>query len=133
MRPLAIALRDTGLSVWYNETVLRIGDSLRRKIDKELANSRFGAVVLSRAFFERGWPEYELDGVVTQTLAGEPVPLPWWLDVTKRQIMNYSSSLVDRVACSIAMYTVEEIAAEFGDLISNPADGQEATRAQLEG
>jgi hypothetical protein len=31
------------LSVWYDEFEMRIGDSLRRKIDKGLANSRFGA------------------------------------------------------------------------------------------
>ena len=42
VRPLATALRDAGLSVWYDEVELRIGDSLRRKIDKGLASSRFG-------------------------------------------------------------------------------------------
>ena len=110
-RPLAIALRDAGLSVWYDEFELRIGDSLRRKIDQGLANSRFGAVVLSRAFFGRGWPEYELDGLVTRAVAGEQVLLPVWHDGTKRQVMDYSSSLADRLARSTATHTVEEIAA----------------------
>ncbi len=122
VRPLAIALRDAGLSVWYDEFELRIGDSLRRKIDKGLANSRFGAVVLSQAFFGRGWPEYELDGLVTRAVAGEQVLLPVWHDVTKRQVMGYSSSLADRVARSTATHTVEEIAAEIVDLIRNPPD-----------
>ena len=133
VRPLAIALRDAGLSVWYDEFELRIGDSLRRKIDKGLANSRFGAVVLSRAFFGRGWPEYELDGLVTQALAGEQVLLPVWHDVTERQVMDYSSSLADRVARSTATHTVEEIATEIADLIRNPPVGYEATRARLDG
>lgn len=60
VRPLANALKEAGLTVWYDEFELRIGDSLRRKIDKGLASSRFGVVVLSKAFFGRGWPEYEL-------------------------------------------------------------------------
>ena len=109
VRPLATALRDAGLSVWYDEFELRIGDSLRRKIDKGLASSRFGVVVLSRAFFGRGWPEYELDGLVTRTVSGEQLPLPVWHDVTKREVMNYSPSLADRVARSNTAFRALEL------------------------
>ena len=116
-------LRDAGLSVWYDEFELKIGDSLRRKIDKGLAASRFGVVVLSRAFFGRGWPEYELDGLVTRTVAGEQILLPVWHNVTKREVMEYSPSLADRVARSTATHTVEEIAAEIVDVIRNPPEG----------
>ncbi len=42
VRPLATALQRSGLKVWYDEFELRIGDSLRRKIDQGLAGSRFG-------------------------------------------------------------------------------------------
>jgi len=47
VRPLAHALQDGGLKVWYDEFELKIGDSLRRKIDSGLAKSRFGIVALS--------------------------------------------------------------------------------------
>jgi hypothetical protein len=47
VRPLVHALRDTGLTVWFDELELKIGNSLRRKIDHGLARSRFGIVVLS--------------------------------------------------------------------------------------
>ena len=123
VRPLATALRDAGLSVWYDEFELRIGDSLRRKIDRGLANSRFGVVVLSRAFFGRGWPEYELNGLVTRTVSGEQVLLPVWHNVTKREVMDYSPSLADRVARSTGTHTLEEIAAEIVDVIRNPPQG----------
>ena len=118
-RPLATALDDAGLRVWFDEFELRIGDSLRRKIDKGLAASRFGVVVLSRAFFGRGWPEYELDGLVTQAVSGLQVLLPVWHNVTKHEVMEYSPSLADRVARRTATHTVEEIAAEIGDVIRN--------------
>jgi len=65
VRPLAIALKNKGLSVWYDEFELKIGDSLRRKIDKGLANSNFGIVVISRSFIKKGWTNYELDGLIT--------------------------------------------------------------------
>lgn len=121
VRPLANALKEGGLSVWYDEFELRIGDSLRRKIDRGLASSRFGVVILSSAFFGRGWPEYELDGLVTRTVSGEQILLPVWHNVSKREVMGYSPSLADRLARSTATHTVEEIAAEIIDVIRNPA------------
>ena len=119
-RPLAIALQAAGLSVWYDEFELRIGDSLRRKIDKGLASSRFGVVVLSQAFLGRGWPEYELDGLVTRAVSGDQVLLPIWHKVSKREVMDYSPSLADRLARSTTTHTVEEIAAEIVDVIRDP-------------
>ena len=47
VRPLAIALKNKGINVWYDEFELKIGDSLRRKIDQGLSRSKFGIVVLS--------------------------------------------------------------------------------------
>ena len=119
-RPLATALQGAGLSVWYDEFELRIGDSLRRKIDKGLASSRFGVVVFSQAFFGRGWPEYELDGLVTLAVSGDQILLPIWHNISKREVMEYSPSLADRIARSTATHTVEEIAAEIVDVIRNP-------------
>lgn len=117
VRPLATALQASGLNVWYDEFELRIGDSLRKRIDRGLSHSRFGVVVLSPAFFGRGWPEYELDGLVTMAVSGEQVLLPIWHSVTKQQVMDYSPSLADRLARSTATHTVEEIASEIADVI----------------
>ena len=87
VRPLAHALSDGGLTVWYDEFELRIGDSLRRKIDTGLAKSRFGIVVLSRSFFGKGWTNYELDGLVTRAVSGEQVLLPIWHEITKQELI----------------------------------------------
>lgn len=121
VRPLAEALREAGLKVWYDEFELRIGDSLRRKIDRGLGSSRFGVVVLSKAFFGKGWPEYELDGVVTRAVTGDQILLPVWHNVSKREVISYSASLADRLARSTSTHTVEEIAGEIVDVIRNPA------------
>jgi TIR domain len=37
VRPLAYELQERGLRVWFDESELRIGDSLRRKIDQGIA------------------------------------------------------------------------------------------------
>jgi len=57
VRPLAIALQEAQLKVWYDEFTLNAGDSLRRSIDKGLAGSRWGLVVLSPYFFAKEWPQ----------------------------------------------------------------------------
>lgn len=116
-RPLAEALRKNGLSVWYDEFELRIGDSLRRKIDKGIANSNFGVIVISRDFISKGWTNYELDGLITRTVNGEQTLLPVWHNITMREVINYSSSLADKLARSTTDFTVEEIADEIADLI----------------
>lgn len=117
VRQLANALRDEGLSVWYDEFELRIGDSLRQKIDRGLANSRVGLVVLSHAFLSKGWTNYELDGIVTRSVSGEQILLPIWHNISKDEVMKYSPSLADKVARSTALHTVGEIAAEIADVI----------------
>jgi hypothetical protein len=117
VRPLANSLREGGLKVWYDEFELKIGDSLRRKIDAGLAKSKFGVVVLSRSFFGKGWTNYELDGLVTRAVTGEQILLPIWHDITKQEVIDYSPSLADKVARSTGTHTVEEIAAEIIEVI----------------
>lgn len=119
VRPLANALIEQGLNVWFDEMTLRIGDSLRQKIDRGLANSRVGLVVLSPAFIKKGWTNYELDGIVTRTVSGEQVLLPIWHNITKQQVVDFSPSLADKVARSTATHTIAEIAAEIADLLQS--------------
>lgn len=118
VRPLAIALQSEGLSVWYDEFELKIGDSLRRKIDLGLANSRFGIVVLSKEFIRKGWTNYELDGIITKTMTGEQVMLPIWHNITKQEVIDFSPSLADKLARNTSFYTVQEIAEEIAEVIN---------------
>jgi hypothetical protein len=87
-----------GLLVWYDEFALKVGDSLRRSIDRGLGRSRFGIVVLSHAFFEKEWPQRELDGLVAREVDGRKVILPVWHEVTLEEVRRYSPTLADRVA-----------------------------------
>lgn len=110
VRPLAEKLIAAGLSIWYDEFELTVGDSLRKSIDRGLANSRFGIVVLSPSFFAKNWTEYELNGLVTREMAdGSKVILPLWHHVSKDDVRKYSPSLADKVALNTAVSTLDEI------------------------
>ena len=119
VRPLALALQGHGLSVWYDEFAMRIGDSLRRKIDTGISRSRFGLVVFSHAFFAKSWPQYELDGLVTLSVSGKQVLLPLWHNISKDEVVQQSPSLADKVALRTSDYSIEEIAAEIAAIITS--------------
>lgn len=99
-RPLAQALRSKGISVWYDEFSLKMGDSLRASIDYGLANSRYGVVILSKSFFAKRWPGQELNGLSTREVDGRNVILPIWHRVNFEDVRGFSLMLADRVASS---------------------------------
>lgn len=99
-RPLAEGLRARGLKVWFDEITLTVGDSLRRSIDRGLAHSRFGIVVISPNFMRKEWTQKELDGLVGREVAGTKVILPVWHGITTDEIRAYSPILADRFAVS---------------------------------
>jgi hypothetical protein len=98
VRPLAQALTRAGLRVWFDEFTLRVGDSLRRSIDRGLANSKFGIVVISPAFLRKEWPQKELDGLVARENQGHKVILPVWHNIDQETLAKYSPTLADRLA-----------------------------------
>lgn len=109
-RPLAKSLISRGLSVWYDEFTLTIGDSLRKSIDHGLATCTFGLIIVSSNFFSKNWTQYELNGLVTREMEGRKVILPIWHKVTKDDVMRFSPSLADKVALDTSLLTIDEIA-----------------------
>lgn len=96
--PLAERLRNEGCRVWYDDFVLKVGDSLPKKIDEGLAQSRHGVVVVSPSFFgiKKHWTRKELDALAV--LARERGILPVWLDVTEADITPHLPTLAAIVA-----------------------------------
>ena len=99
VRPLAEALRSENIVVWYDEFELRPGNSLRESIDRGLAKSRHGIVVLSQAFFLKRWPQWELNGLVARHMRGdERVIIPLWHGLTRDDVLEFSPPVADLVA-----------------------------------
>ena len=98
VRPLAERLNQAGLKVWFDEFSLTVGDSLRRSIDTGLVKTKFGVVVVSSNFFNKEWPQRELDGLATRERDGRKVILPVWLGVDIDDVAAHSPTLADRVA-----------------------------------
>lgn len=123
-RPLAELLTSLGVSVWFDKFDLKIGDSLRRKIDQGLTTCRYGIVLLSPSFFGKHYTNRELDGLAQREVDGTKVILPVWIGVDEQEVRKFSPPLADRVAArweegiaNIVMKIIEvikpEVLAEF--------------------
>ncbi len=97
---LVAALTREGLRVWYDQFELRLGDSLRQSIERGLARSRHGVVVISPRFLAKDWPKRELDGMAAREVNGRKVILPIWHDLDAAAVRERSPMLADRVAVS---------------------------------
>lgn len=98
VRPLAEALKQKDLNVWYDEFTLKLGDSLRESIDRGLSNSQYGVVVLSHHFFSKNWPQRELNALFSVIDSGERGLLPIWHEITAEEVKKYSPMLSDIIA-----------------------------------
>lgn len=113
-------LRKQGLVVWYDTNKLKWGDSMREKIDRGLAKSRYGVVILSPNYIapEKYWTKAELNGLFqVETINGKTI-LPIWHNLTKKQVTEYSPIIADRKAMNTASMTPAEIASELKDLFT---------------
>ena len=110
---LVVKAEAAGLSVWYDRHALRWGDSVRQKIDEGLRQSFFGVVVLSPNFFERPWPQAELDAIVQKDLSGRGRLLPIWHKLTQDEVAHHAPTLGGRLALSTSNYSTDAIVEEL--------------------
>ncbi len=109
VRPLAFALRSYGLKVWYDEFSLSFGQSLSESIDKGLAKSRYGLVIISPNFIAKPWPKRELRGLTARDVNEENIILPIWHNVTKDEVLNFSPPLADVLALDSSTHPLNSI------------------------
>lgn len=74
VRPPVRALEKADIAVWYDESELQPGDSLRQAIDRGLSKSRHGVIILSQAFFAKRWIQWELNGLAARQMSRRSAP-----------------------------------------------------------
>jgi len=135
--PLAHALNERGLHVWYDKFALKVGDSLFGGISLGLKRARHGIVALSPAFFAKEWTKRELSALFSRmTRTGQQrFALPVWYDVGVEDVANYSPLLADMVAArwedGLAS-VVDQLLEAMGSENSGPVVTSAVVRAQLE-
>ena len=96
--PLAVELERRQISVWLDRSTLKLGDNLTSEIDKGLRGCRYGAVILSKSFFAKGWPRNELNGLMAlESSDGRKRILPIWHGLDQKGIALESPLLAGRI------------------------------------
>lgn len=117
-RPLQRALEARGVTVWFDEIKIKVGQSIRQEIEKGIAHARFGVVVMSPDFFAKQWTRAELDALFSKKMAsGENLILPIWHRVTKDQVNAQSPLLSGILALNSSLMTIDEMAAAILDVV----------------
>ena len=112
-RPIHEALTKLGIHSWLDESEIRLGQSIRQKIDEGLANCRSTTVILSRSFFSKNWTQYEMDGIVRRLMQGEILLFPIQHGITIKEISDHSPSLAGLSLWNSNEYSPTQIATEI--------------------
>lgn len=133
VEPLAEILSGMGLKVWYDDFVLKVGDSLRQSIDRGITSSEYGLVVLSPHFFAKRWTERELDGLTAREVAGRrKLILPIWHNVDYEDVLEYSPTLADKLALDTGKMSLEEIAEDLAEVLPGLRDREDEDASEPE-
>lgn len=117
VQPFAEILSSYGVQVWFDKFTLKVGDSLTRSIDSGLINSRYGIVVLSKAFINKGWTDYELRSLLNREVGYNKVILPIWHEISKEDILNFSPYLADKFALSTSDLDINDVAMKIIEVV----------------
>jgi RNA-directed DNA polymerase len=120
VRPLVHALIHEGVTVWYDEFELTIGDDQLSKINDGLTKSRYGVVVLSPNFFNvmKTWPDRELGAMLAQQDADKRQRvLPLWHNVGQAAVAARNPILASKVAWKTSEFSPQQLAVMFRDFI----------------
>ncbi|TQM80991.1 TIR domain-containing protein [Saccharothrix saharensis] len=98
VRPLATALREAGLRVWYDEYTMVPGDSIRESIDKGIQRSQAGLLVMSPYFFRKFWTKQEVNGLFSMAAGQGTRLIPVLHGLDHEEFTRHSPMLADRYA-----------------------------------
>lgn len=110
-------LESRGVKVWFSEKDLGLGVPMLRAIDKGLANSRVGIVLVTPALLRRLPAEGVADKELSALLAGERL-VPVVHGTTYEALRNVSPLLASRSGLSTAEESLAEVAAKLAELVS---------------
>jgi len=106
-----------GVKVWFSEKDVGLGEPLMRAIDKGLANSRIGLVLVTPALLSRLPAEGIADKELSALLAGERL-VPIVHNTTYEALREVSPLLASRSGLSTSEDTMANIAAKLAELVA---------------
>ena len=111
-------LESSGVSVWFSEKDVALGTSLLREIDKGLAKSRVGIVLVTPALLDRLRGEEGIAEKELSALLARDQLVPIMHGTTYEALRDISPLLGSRSGLSTAEDTMANVAAKLAELIA---------------
>jgi hypothetical protein len=112
-------LESRGVRVWFSEKDVGLGVPLLRAIDKGLAHSKVGIVLVTPALLRRLPTEGIADKELSALLAGERL-VPVVHQTTYAALRDVSPLLASRSGLDTAEESMADVAAKIAELIALP-------------
>lgn len=109
-------LEKAGVKVWFSEKDLGLGVPMMRAIDKGLANSRIGLVLVTPAMLDRLPKESVADKELSALLAGNQL-IPIVHNTSYEALRNISPLLASRTGLDTTEDTMAEVAKKIAELV----------------
>ncbi|RKS84453.1 TIR domain-containing protein [Orbus hercynius] len=106
-----------GVKVWFSEKDLGLGVPMMRAIDKGLANSRIGLVLVTPALLERLPKEGVADKELSALLAGNQL-VPIVHNTTYEKLRNVSPMLASRSGLDTGEDSMTVVATKIAELVA---------------
>jgi hypothetical protein len=106
-----------GVKVWFSENDLTLGVPMMRAIDKGLANSRIGLVLVTPALLARLPKESVADKELSALLAGNRL-VPIAHNTTYEALRNVSPLLASRSGLDTSEESMAEVAKKIAELVA---------------
>ena len=110
-------LESSGVRVWFSEKDVALGVPLLRAIDKGLANSKVGIVLVTPALLKRLAAEGIADKELSALLARERL-VPVVHETTYDALRNVSPLLASRSGLSTAEDSMSTVATKLAELVA---------------
>lgn len=110
-------LESRNVSVWFSQKDVLLGSTLLREIDKGLAKSRVGVVLVTPALLQRLQGEGIADKELSVLLATDLL-VPVVHDTTYESLREVSPMLASRSGMSTAEGSMANIAAKLAELVA---------------
>lgn len=110
-------LVSNDVTVWFSEKDVPLGSSLLREIDKGLANSRIGIVLVTPSFLNRIKGEGIADKELSALLARDLL-VPIVHNTTYEALRDVSPLLGSRSGLSTAEESMNDVAAKIAELVT---------------
>lgn len=103
--PFTKAMEKAGMKPWVDNTQVKWGDNLVKKIQEGLTRSSYVVVFISESFLNKDWPDTELNTALSMEIGNRPLVLPILLGLTHDELQARYPIVSAKLYKAIPEYT----------------------------